>query len=136
MAKYNEKDAAFYGDSIDGDLVAGQPDADGLVDLLLTADYDSARQDISNRARTQTGDWRSHPQIGGDLELLEGEPNTPQTAQQGVQQLLKTLTYDGRFTATDVEVRAVPTDIYQIDFFCFVDGGEDTPIVVNQSTEL
>ncbi|GAK42060.1 hypothetical protein TCA2_4552 [Paenibacillus sp. TCA20] len=136
MAKYNEKDISFYGEGIDGDLIAGQPDTDGLVDLLMTSDYESARQDISNRARTQTGDWRSHPQIGGDLELLEGEPNTRDTANQGVSQLLQTLTYDGRFAAGDVEVRAVPIDIYTIDFFCFVDAGEDTPIVVNQSTNL
>ncbi|WDI05115.1 hypothetical protein PUW25_26455 (plasmid) [Paenibacillus urinalis] len=136
MAKYNEKDISFYGEGIDGDIIAGQPDADGLVDLLMTADYESARQDISNRARTQTGDWRSHPQIGGDLELLEGEPNTRDTANQGVSQLLQTLTYDGRFAASDVEVRAVPIDIYTIDFFCFVDAGEDAPIVVNQSTDL
>lgn len=136
MAKYNEKDIAFYSDGIEGDLVLGQPDSDGLVDFKLTGDYESARQDISNRSRTQSGDWRSHPKIGGDLELLEGEPNSRETANKGVQQLLSTLTYDGRFAAGDVTVRAVPTSIYEIQYYCFVEAGQDTPIIVTQNAEL
>jgi hypothetical protein len=134
--KYNEKDIAFYNGGIEGDLILGPPDEDGLVDFKLTDDYECARQDITNRIRTQTGDWRSHPEIGGDLELLEGEPNTRETAMKGATQIMKTLTYDGRFRESDLEIRPVPTDIYQIDYFVFLDAGEDGPLVVQQSLEL
>ncbi len=136
MGKYNEKDISFYSEEATGDLIAGQPDMDGLVDFELTADYNSARQDISNRSRTQTGDWRSHPQIGGDLELLEGEPNTRETANKGVAQLRETLTYDGRFSNGDLTIRAVPTSIYEVEYYCMVDAGQEEAIIVTQKAEL
>jgi hypothetical protein len=136
QVKYNETDIAFYNDDVEGDLILGEPDADGLVDFKLTGEYESARQDITNRIRTQTGDWRSHPQIGGDLELLEGEPNTRETAMKGVNQIMNTLTYDGRFNPTDVQIRAVPTSIYQVDYYVFVDAGEELPLVVKEELNL
>jgi hypothetical protein len=145
MIRYNEVDLSFYqmemkDDTLtvekEGDLILGLPDQNGLIDIKVTDDYESARQDISNRIRTQTGDWRSHPKIGGDLELLEGEPNTRETAMKGSTQIMSTLTYDGRFQTQDVQVRPVPTNIYQIDYFVFLDAGEEKPLVVNQSMNL
>ncbi|SFJ66012.1 hypothetical protein SAMN02799624_05430 [Paenibacillus sp. UNC496MF] len=135
MPKYDEKDIAFYG-AHDGDFDLGPSDAVGTTDFRLTDNYESAKQDIANRIRTQTKDWRSHPNIGGDLELLEGEPNTRETANRGVNQIMSTLTYDGRFRAADLQVRAVPVSIYQIDYYTFLNAGEDEPIVVTNGSNL
>jgi hypothetical protein len=135
MPKYNEKDIAFYG-AKEGDFDLGPSDAEGKSDFRLTDDYESAKQDISNRIRTQTSDWRSHPNIGGDLEMLEGEPNSRATANKGVNQIMSTLTYDGRFREADIQVRAVPVSIYQIDYYTFLNAGEDEPIVVTNSSNL
>jgi len=133
MRNYNEKDLAFYNlDShIEGDLIV-----DETGDLALTVNYDSARQDITNRLRTQKGDWRSHPQLGADLELLEGEPNTRETGMKGVAQIYEALTYDHRFHLEDLHVRAVPTSIEEIQFFVLLDSDSNEPVVVQQSLEL
>jgi hypothetical protein len=121
---------------IEGDLIIGEENIEGLCDLALTKDYDSARQDITNRVRTQTGDWRSHPKIGGDLELLEGEPNTRETGMQGVEQIRQTLTFDGRFLDNDLSIRPVPTTIESIDYYTMVDTDDNEPILVKNSLEL
>lgn len=131
MRNYNEQDIRFYAEGIEGDFVV-----DESGDFALTEDYESARQDITNRIRTQTGDWRSHPDIGADLELLEGEPNTRETGQRGEEQIYRTLTYDNRFDTEDLHVRAVPTSIDSIDFYVMLDTDSRKPVVVNESVEL
>ena len=136
MKKYIEKDISFYYGDVVGDVALSPPDADGLVDFALTEEYDCARQDITNRLRTQTTDWRSHPHIGADLEMLEGEPNTRETALKGVTQIYQTLTVDGRFAPRDLHVRPVPVDIEQIDFYVFLSAGEEEKIYVKQGQQL
>lgn len=133
MRNYNEKDIRFYNleAGIEGDFMV-----DATGDFALTSDFESARQDINNRVQTQKGDWRSHPHIGADLELLEGEPNTRETGLRGETQIYETLLYDGRFSSEDVNVRAVPTSIEQVEFFITLDTDEKGTIVVNQPLEL
>jgi hypothetical protein len=121
---------------IEGDLIAGEPNEEGFVDLALTNDYDSARQDMINRIRTQTGDWRSHPDLGADLELLEGEPNTRETGYKGAEQILRSLTYDGRFNAEDLLIRPVPTSIHSIDYYTVLDTDENKPLIVKETLNL
>lgn len=132
MKNYKETDIRFYSKDLktEGDFIS----EDG--DFSITEDYESARQDMTNRIRTQKTDWRSHPNIGGDLELLEGEPNTRKTGDRGVSQIYETLTYDNRFNAEDLHVRAVPTSIDRIEFFTLLDNDSDKPIVVAAPLEL
>jgi hypothetical protein len=134
MDKYNEVDIGFY--QFDE---SGSPIIEGDVvfengDIKLTGEFESARQDITNRIRTQTGDWRSHPKIGGDLELLEGEPNTRDTANRGVNQINQTLTFDNRFNPDDITIRPVPVRLDQIDYYVFLDAGKS--VVVKKSQNL
>ncbi len=133
MRNYNEKDIRFYDleNDIDGDYTV-----DESGDFALTEDYESARQDMTNRVRTQKTDWRSHPNIGADLELLEGEHNTRETGMKGASQIYETLTYDGRFQLEDIDVRPVPTSVESIDFFITLDTDENGIIVLNKQLEL
>ena len=133
MRNYQEKDIRFYDpdNEIEGDFIVG---ADG--DFALTDKYESPRQDITNRVRTMATDWRSHPSIGADLELLEGEPNTRKTGERGELQIKQTLLYDGRFDQGDVSVRAVPTSIYEIDFYVMLNTDENAPVIVHTPLEL
>ncbi|OXB95101.1 hypothetical protein B9L23_07730 [Parageobacillus galactosidasius] len=121
---------------IEGDLITGEPNEEGLVDLALVEKDQCARQDMTNRIRTQTGDWRSHPELGADLELLEGEPNTRETGYRGAEQILNALTYDGRFNEEDLMIRPVPVSINRIDYYVVLDSDETQPIVVTESLEL
>lgn len=133
MRNYKEQDIRFYDttNEIEGDFIVNE-----TGDFALTSEYESARQDITNRARTQKGDWRSHQNIGADLELLEGEPNTRATGDKGVEQLYQAMTYDGRFDAVDLDVRAVPTNIENIDFFMLLNTDKKGNVVVVQPIEL
>ncbi|MEB2276893.1 hypothetical protein LAV82_23015 [Bacillus sp. ILBB4] len=133
MRSYNEQDIRFYdlNNNVDGDFIA-----DETGDFAMTSEAESARQDINNRVRTQKTDWRSHPNIGADLELLEGEPNTRETGQRGQSQIYETLTYDNRFDIADLEVRAVPTSIEQIDFYTMLNTDRNGTIVLTQPLDL
>lgn len=121
---------------IEGDFMIGEPDAAGGQDFALTQDHQAAEQDLRNRLRSQKGEWRSHPELGADLELLEGEPNTRETGERGVEQIHEALTYDGRFLSEDLEIRAVPTSIEQIDFYTILDSEDDEPIIVRQPLNI
>lgn len=116
---------------IEGDFLLNE---DG--DFKLTEDHQSAEQDILNRIRTQKGDWRSHQNLGANLEELEGEPNTRETGDRGAEQIFETLTYDGRFRDDDIHIRAVPVSINQIDYFTIIDSDEDKPIIVRNPLNL
>jgi hypothetical protein len=133
MRHYNEQDIRFYDAEreIEGDFMV-----DESGDFALTGEYESARQDLTNRARTQKGDWRSHPNIGADLELLEGEPNTRATGEKGTEQLYEAMTYDGRFDTRDLNIRAVPTSIENIDFFMVLDTDKQGNVIVVQPIDL
>lgn len=122
--------------TIEGDLIPGLSDAEGLVDFIMTEDYDSARQDILNRLRTQRKEWRSHINLGSDLEQLEGEPNTKDTGTAGENMIRDSLTYDGRFAEEDLNIRAVPTNIYNIDYYTILDTDESKPLVVKKTIDL
>ena len=121
---------------IEGDFMLGEADNAGGVDFKITTGHESGAQDVTNRLRTQKGDWRSHPNLGANLELLEGEPNTRETGERGVEQIKDALTYDSRFSDSDVTVRAVPTSVEQIDFYAIIDSDDREPIVVKDTLNL
>jgi hypothetical protein len=131
MNNYNEKDIRFYSEESEGDFIV-----DETGDFAMTSECESARQDMANRIRTQKTDWRSHPNIGADIELLEGEPNTRETGIKGESQIYQALTYDNRFDLMDMEVRAVPTSIEEMEFFAVLNTDSNGNIVVRQSLEL
>lgn len=132
MRQYNETDICFYdvAQGIEGDFIVENGD------FALTSDYESPRQDMTNRIRTQKGDWRSHQNIGADLELLEGEPNTRNTGTKAELQVYETLTYDGRFNAEDLHVRAVPTSVEALEIYTMLDTDENGSVVVTQPIDL
>lgn len=133
MRNYKEVDLAFYDEKngIEGDYAV-----DEKGDFALTKDYESARQDMANRIRTQKTDWRSHQNLGADLELLEGEPNTRETGMRGESQIYEALTSDGRFNIEDVNVRAVPTSIEKIEFFSTLDTDVNGLIILTKPVDL
>lgn len=133
MRNYQEQDIRFYDlqNNIEGDFMV-----DETGDFALTGEYESARQDLTNRARTQKQEWRSHQNLGADIELLEGEPNTRQTANRGVEQLYEAMTYDGRFDGVDLDIRGVPTSIESLDFYMILNTDTNGNVVVVQPIDL
>jgi hypothetical protein len=131
MKNYNTKDIRFYAPDAEGDFAV-----DATGDFALTEDYESAKQDMANRIRTQSTDWRSHPRIGADLELLEGEPNTRETGAKAEAQVYRTLTYDNRFDQLDLTIRSVPTNIDEIEVFSILNTDSREAVIVKKSLDL
>lgn len=105
------------------------------VDLKITGEHESVRQDMTNRVRSQKGQWRNHHEIGADLELLEGLPNTRANAERGAGMIVEALTEHNRIHARDLSVRAIPKSITQLDFYMMVtsDASEEPIVVVNKT---
>ncbi|HEV7237193.1 MAG TPA: hypothetical protein VGN15_13475 [Ktedonobacteraceae bacterium] len=97
--------------SATGDLVPNW--SGGLVEATdIQADY----QDVNFRVLTTNPDVVLWP-LGADLELLGGKPNIQATAKLGEDSIRRALTYDGRFTPSELSITAVPLGKNQIQFF-------------------
>jgi len=126
MAEYSKRDLKF---TQEGDLTLGEPkrDEDGNIihdengneirDLALTQDSESLEQDIYNRIKTNSPEWKQHTEIGANLEDMIGKKNTKETAQIGTNNIDKTLTFDGRIKREDISIRAVPTSHDEITYY-------------------
>lgn len=118
----------------DIDFEAG---ADGLVDLKITDQYGSATQDIDSRIRSQKGQWKFHPNLGSNLELIEGMKNTRETAAYGTELIEESLTFDGRFEQPDLSIRPVPKSITQVDYYVMAETEvSDEPILFVKNMEM
>jgi hypothetical protein len=96
----------------DGDL---QVSSSG--DLALTThQYSADLQQAYLVVRTELGDFSLYPTFGSDIYKLWGLPNTPKTAEKGVQELHRAITANGRLANASVGVKAVPTAANAIRF--------------------
>lgn len=130
---YNQQDMAFYNKN---HTLVGDFDIDPETgDFRLTEDYEAARQDATNRVRTQRGDWRSHHGIGADLELFIGEHNTAITGGHVKASIEATLTYDLRFNPMDFDVYVVPTELTKMEALIRIET-EDGAIIYGQPIQL
>lgn len=109
------------------------------IDLELTPDgdlvLDSKTNDIavvhkqhyiaqSARIRIQVTDpeWKDYQvdQIGANLEDLIGLPNTQETAIEGIERIIYTLTKDGLLDTEEIYIKPVPVSKYVIAFYVFI----------------
>ncbi len=72
-------------------------------------------QDINYRCLTSNPDQAQWP-IGANLLDIVGMPNNQQTGSLGESNIQSALTYDGRFSSSNVTVDAVPLDLNSIMF--------------------
>lgn len=123
----------------DGDLALGEPKLDengeilyihedGTVDtdkredgreirdIGTVFDIEAEKQTIFNRLRTDSPDWYHHPNMGGNLTDLIGEPNTRETASKGITYIMNALTYKNLYTADQLSIKPVPISLEEIVF--------------------
>lgn len=107
------------------------------ADLKITGDFESIRQDMTNRIRSQKGQWKRHERLGSNLELIEGMPNTKATADYGENLIIDSLVNDNRVHINDLKVRAVPKSITQVDYYVIVTSSEsEDPILVVENMNM
>lgn len=116
------------------------PEIDGVAgkivrDLAYVTDRDALKQIVMNRLNTQAPDWYHHPNMGGNLTDLIGEPNNRATADLGAVYIIQALTYDRLFDRTQIIVRPVPINKDEILFMVTLYIQDDTtfqlPLVFN-----
>ena len=102
-----------------GDLSIG-PDGD-LEDTESIAELLSFVQEIKNRLSSDLYDWAIHPHIGAGMADLQGEPNSPETAEEGRIKIVASLTKDGLVDSSLIKIRYAPvnanTILYNIIIF-------------------
>ncbi len=109
-----------------GDLLLGSPmtDLDGNIildiydkpirSLEYVKKYDTKNQMINVRLKTERSDFYIYPRIGTALSDLVGEPNTRETAQKGVEDIIRALTYDGLVNILNLTVKPIPVNSEEI----------------------
>lgn len=83
-------------------------------DLRVSRDADVFAQEMTFRLKTTRGDWVLEPDCGADLELLIGQPNSPETAAEMEAQISYALTHDGFLAGELKDVQVVPITRQQL----------------------
>jgi phage baseplate assembly protein W len=108
VGKYNFKDV-MLNDSGDITIQNG--------DIKLCGGIDCFTQHIKIRALTNSGEIPMHPTIGANLDELEGMPNTRNTGEIAMAQLLTSLSAESKIPIEAITVRPVPTGSNEITLY-------------------
>lgn len=96
----------------EGDLLR---DSSGDIALTETPWRDDLQQ-CYIRLMTDIGDFLLYPQMGCNLSQLYGFPQSPQTGQAGINLIQAGLTRENKFTANNINVKAVPISFQALRF--------------------
>lgn len=136
MTNYNHKDLAFFdGDARKGDIYFNI-DKNGDCDIALTDNYRTAEQDLKNRTLTQLTDWRSHPNIGANLEKFIGKPNTRENGKEISDAIKRSLMYDGRFKPSDTMVYVIPITQDKVQLIVQNESNDYPDIIIDEIIKM
>lgn len=112
-----------------------QPSPSGDFALTPTQWRDDVQQAYI-RIMTDEGDFTIYSTLGASLSKLWGMPQSPDTAQYGVDLIRSALQRDNRFVGRPIDVRAVPTGFQTIRFDVFVTSGSREQILLSIEQDL
>lgn len=117
---------------LNGDLVVN-----GSGDLALAVDQSAVDiQQVYIRLMTEPGDFFMYPQLGTDLSLLYGMPQTSQTGDFGKRLIRAALEREGVFKNRQITIEAVPTSADAIRFDVYLMGSNSEPTVLSITQDL
>lgn len=118
--------------TLNGDLVIN-----GSNDIAITANSLQADiQQVYLRLMTEPGDFYIYPQLGTDLSLLYGMPQTPETGEYGKRIIREALQREGLFKGRNIKIDAVPTSRDTVRFDVHVVSDIDRPLTLSVSQKL
>lgn len=118
--------------TLTGDLVIN-----GNKDIAITSSpLQSDIQQVYIRLMTEPGDFYIYPQLGIDLSLLYGMPQTPETGEFGKRLIRSGLQREGLFRNRNIKIDAVPTSVDTIRFDVHIISDIDQPITLSVSQGL
>jgi hypothetical protein len=114
-------------DTVGKDNFRGSVEGKMICDMAYTTGRMAIKQIIMNRLKTDAPDWYHHPQMGGNLSDLIGEPNTSNTGNLGAQYIAGALTYGRMFAPEQIYVKATPISAEEIMFFITINIDDREP---------
>lgn len=109
-------------------------------DLAVVADAGQKNvQQIYIRLMTEVGDFYSYPQLGCDLSVLYGMPQTMATGEIGkriIRASLEDPNKGGIFRGANITIEAVPTSSTSIRFDVHILDNADKPVTLSVTQEL
>jgi len=116
--------------------MSGDIAIDGNKDIALTNTVlQDDIQQIYIRLMTEPGDFYIYPQLGTDLSILYGMPQSRETGDLGKRLIRSALEKEGIFQGRNIKVEAVPTgpDSIRFDVHIISDFSEPIVLSVNQN---
>lgn len=118
--------------TLNGDMITN-----GNNDIAITANSLQAdMQQIYLRLMTEPGDFYIYPQLGTDLSLLYGMPQTPETGEYGKRLIRTALQREGLFKGRNIKIDAIPTGRDTIRFDIHIISDIDRPITLSVTQAL
>lgn len=109
-------------------------------DINIAVGSTSFKQNIKNRILTNKGELRLHKRIGTNLDLLEGMPNTPETAKIGIDDISDSLLHDEVLNKYSISIKCAPISKNELLYMIISDieevTGEKTRVIQNVSRIL
>lgn len=118
--------------SMSGDLVIN-----GNKDIAITTN--SLQDDIQQvylRLMTEPNDFYVYPQLGTDLSMLYGMPQSPETGDLGKRLIRSALEREGIFKGRNIKIDAIPTGPDSIRFDVHILSDFNEPIVLSVTQNL
>lgn len=117
---------------LNGDLVINGNKDISMVQSAMQADV----QQVYIRLMTEPGDFYIYPNLGTDLSLLYGMPQTPETGEYGKKLIRAALQREGVFKGKNIKINAVPTGRDTIRFDIHIISSIDEPVILSVSQNL
>lgn len=116
--------------------LAGDLKITGNGDIALTqSPGEKDIQQVYLRLMTEPGDFYIYPNLGTDLSMLYGMPQTPETGDFGKRLIRAALERENIFGNRQISIEAVPTsaDSIRFDVFIVSDFNQKTVLSITQS---
>jgi hypothetical protein len=93
-------------------------------------------QQIYIRLMTEPGDFYSYPNLGSDIGIIYGMPQSPNTGEIGKRLIRQALSRDDIFLGRNITIESVPTSRTSIRFDVHVVDNSQGPITISVTQEL
>ena len=116
--------------------LAGDLKITGNGDIALTqSPGEKDIQQVYIRLMTEPGDFYIYPNLGTDLSMLYGMPQTPETGDFGKRLIRAALERENIFGNRQISIEADPTSADSIRFYVFIvsDFNQKTVLSITQS---
>jgi len=117
--------------------MSGDIEIDGNKDVAVTTSMlQDDIQQIYMRLMTEPGDFYIYPQLGTDLSILYGMPQSRETGDLGKRLIRAALEKEGIFQGRNIKIEAVPTGPDSIRFDVHIISDFNEPVVLSVTQNL